>query len=621
MKNKKILSFILCLFIFTNLFTKGLFAKDTKTKSDTLNINQAIVGNIDEGYTSDVTVPTYFEENTTKPYKVYNITFYTSTSSGSLTNPSTITSGQFSNSSCTFVNTDEQQYTSCSIKYTANEDATVKGVETDLSAITYKGAGTLTISVLKDLNTSYYNGHYYKLINVEKTWKEAMSEMLSGDTESYRGYKGHPVTITSFGENKIIQDFQKNKPTCRIWIGGITNTANKDNSYTDGILNDIPGGEGTGAIATKGTGYKWIWGSPEGDNEDQTKNILPDNPTDYDDRFNKFWATNEPNANKGYVIYMGLGQAPYWDDLTESDLIGTSVFSKAYYVIEYSPIDDEGNWLYDENGNSETSNFNNPQIVSKTFTVDNIHTHTFENTWTSDETDHWHKCTKSECFKIADLNTHSGGTSTCVKGKICTTCNKEYGLLDSTNHSNLKHIEAKAPTTSSQGNIEYWYCDGCNKYYSNENADVEITKESTQIPILPSIIKGKNQSITVGDKKELSFSSNADINTFIRVELDNVILETNKYKKESGSTIITLNADYVSSLSVGTHTLSIVSINGKATAYFTVNKKEISSKAYSFKDKNQDGVISCEEEMDSANWIWSESKKACVYKVSNTNTK
>ncbi len=39
------------------------------------------------------------------------------------------------------------------------------------------------------------------------------------------------------------------------------------------------------------------------------------------------------------------------------------------------------------------------------------------------------------------------------------------------------------------------------------------------------------------------------------------------------------------------------------------------------KDTNADGVISCEEEMGSKNWVWSDSKKACVYKVTNTSTK
>ena len=39
------------------------------------------------------------------------------------------------------------------------------------------------------------------------------------------------------------------------------------------------------------------------------------------------------------------------------------------------------------------------------------------------------------------------------------------------------------------------------------------------------------------------------------------------------------------------------------------------------KDLNSDGIITCDEEMGSKNWIWSESKGACVYKVSNTSTK
>ena len=53
----------------------------------------------------------------------------------------------------------------------------------------------------------------------------------------------------------------------------------------------------------------------------------------------------------------------------------------------------------------------------------------------------------------------------------------------------------------------------------------------------------------------------------------------------------------------------------------STSTKTALTKSYSSKDKNQDGVISCEEEMESANWIWSESKQACVYKVTNTNTK
>ncbi len=47
----------------------------------------------------------------------------------------------------------------------------------------------------------------------------------------------------------------------------------------------------------------------------------------------------------------------------------------------------------------------------------------------------------------------------------------------------------------------------------------------------------------------------------------------------------------------------------------------VSTKSYDPKDKNHDGVISCAEEMNSANWTWSETKKACVYRVTNTSAK
>ncbi len=53
----------------------------------------------------------------------------------------------------------------------------------------------------------------------------------------------------------------------------------------------------------------------------------------------------------------------------------------------------------------------------------------------------------------------------------------------------------------------------------------------------------------------------------------------------------------------------------------TNNTSNTSSKTYSAKDKNQDGIITCDEEMNSANWVWSTSKGACVYKVSNTSAR
>ena len=49
---------------------------------------------------------------------------------------------------------------------------------------------------------------------------------------------------------------------------------------------------------------------------------------------------------------------------------------------------------------------------------------------------------------------------------------------------NAKHIEAVAPTCDTVGNIEYWYCDYCNKYYSDPDLTQEISKEKTVLKAL-----------------------------------------------------------------------------------------------------------------------------------------
>ena len=73
----------------------------------------------------------------------------------------------------------------------------------------------------------------------------------------------------------------------------------------------------------------------------------------------------------------------------------------------------------------------------------------------------------------------SGGTATCKDKAKCAVCGKTYGELDAKNHADLKHVPAKAATRTAEGNIEYWHCDGCNKYYSDKGGTKEIKKADT----------------------------------------------------------------------------------------------------------------------------------------------
>ena len=205
--------------------------------------------------------------------------------------------------------------------------------------------------------------------------------------------------------------------------------------------------------------------------------------------------------------------------------------------------------------------------ISITVTVNDGHTW---GEWVSNG-DNTHTRVCSVNAKHAETDDCHGGTATCKDKAVCVVCGEEYG--DLAPHE-LTHIAAKAATTAEFGNTEYWHCDVCNKYFSDEKAENEIALADTVISKLaPKIIAGDGATVTQGEKKALSFTSDAAFDDFLRVEVDGKTVNESSYTVKSGSTVVTLNADYVATLSVGEHTLGIVSESGTATAKFTVNKK------------------------------------------------
>ena len=99
--------------------------------------------------------------------------------------------------------------------------------------------------------------------------------------------------------------------------------------------------------------------------------------------------------------------------------------------------------------------------------------------WTqnSDEKTHTRTCKRDGTH--TETKDCSGGTATCKDKAKCAVCGKTYGELDAKNHADLKHVPAKAATRTAEGNIEYWHCDGCNKYYSDKGGTKEIKKADT----------------------------------------------------------------------------------------------------------------------------------------------
>ncbi len=102
-----------------------------------------------------------------------------------------------------------------------------------------------------------------------------------------------------------------------------------------------------------------------------------------------------------------------------------------------------------------------------------------------------HKC--DYCGK--KLTEHTGGKATCKDKAKCEVCGTEYGELDAKNHTDLKHFPATAATKTTEGNIEYWYCEGCGKYYNDKDGTKEIKKADT----VTAKLKDDSKSPQTGD--------------------------------------------------------------------------------------------------------------------------
>ena len=110
--------------------------------------------------------------------------------------------------------------------------------------------------------------------------------------------------------------------------------------------------------------------------------------------------------------------------------------------------------------------------------------HTFGEWVSNGDGTHTRKCTVDGCNGV-ETKDCSGGKASCAEKAVCEICGKAYGELDPKNHTDLKHIPAKAATEDSEGNVEYWHCDDCDKYYSDKDGTKEIAKSATVTAKLP----------------------------------------------------------------------------------------------------------------------------------------
>lgn len=161
-------------------------------------------------------------------------------------------------------------------------------------------------------------------------------------------------------------------------------------------------------------------------------------------------------------------------------------------------------------------------------TVEGVLKHEPDGTgWAHDVTNHWHVC------RCGDIIDKAGHTFEWVVDKPAT-------------------VEAKGE--------KHQECTVCDEKGKTE--EIAILK--------PVITDGKGQTIVVDAAKDLSFRSNAPLEFFQKVLVDDKEVAAENYVLTEGSTIVTLKASFLKTLGVGEHKLSVVSATGTAETTFTV---------------------------------------------------
>ena len=198
-----------------------------------------------------------------------------------------------------------------------------------------------------------------------------------------------------------------------------------------------------------------------------TKLDLTPAKTLYDYEFIKVDGLNKPIVSDGTVVtyYYKNKNEEHTHNLTlvaAKAATCTTAGNSAYYT-----CDGCDKWFADATGLVE--------ITDKTSVKIPALGHTAGTEWKSDDTNHWHEC--SRCHDKKDEAAHDYGSD-----NVCDTC----GYYKTVPHThNLTLVAAKAATCTTAGNSAYYTCDGCDKWFADATGLVEITdKTSVKIPAL-----------------------------------------------------------------------------------------------------------------------------------------
>ena len=194
---------------------------------------------------------------------------------------------------------------------------------------------------------------------------------------------------------------------------------------------------------------------------------IPVSGNDYD-LYGKYIQVSDSTGTR----YLSIPNQPEAEDLTDSDVTATTtsltVAAKPGYL--YS-IDGGENCYMDDDGDGK--------VVFEGLDSYADYTVSYRIAYTNSS---FASPVKTHAAKT--LCAHDYTKATCVAKATCKICGETTGELDPENHTDLQHYDAKEATAEDWGNVEFWYCFGCQKYFKGAEAtpDEEVDKSEVWIP-------------------------------------------------------------------------------------------------------------------------------------------
>ena len=221
-----------------------------------------------------------------------------------------------------------------------------------------------------------------------------------------------------------------------------------------------------------------------------------------------------------------------------------------------------------------------------------VHTHTY-GAWSNDDTDHWHECTDASCTdRAGSIKDKAGHVYDDAADTTCNVCGyvrtvtppapvhtHTYGAWSSDDADHW-HECTDASCTDKAGSVK----DKAGHVY-DDAADTTCnvcgyirTVTPPAITLDYKFLEGANGKWTKSSDKNLAFRANGEFSKFTGVKVDGTKIDTDKYTAVSGSTIVNLKKEYLETLSVGKHTLTVAYTDGECSTEFEIKAASTAKK-------------------------------------------